>query len=350
MKESNRSLIEGFQSFKESFVKVSSGSKKKGEQGEMVFQDIIQRAFGSVSCSEYFDIESVGKEGHQGDLRMIWKGHKILLEVKNYERSVDDKEVKKFLRDMEEGSDVSLGIMVSLTSGIVGHTKTGGVDIVELRDGRFCLYLTNFLSHLEPVLFLQGLKPFMETFLAVKEKQSGKEKDTSISEAQIERFEVQRSILLKLLQNHLESTRKFKNTIQNAKKKQEQMWLEIGVEQRESEYQVKLLLETLLEVNTITESTTNQEYATEALQLPSYIFRNTELEYYTEKEKCFLKELLANFEISEEYVCGKKDIKDTLKNAGYTEDSITKLCERLFLEDVWEKGKQKVKYFKKRII
>ena len=345
MKETSRSLQDQFQLFKDSMLKPAAGSKAKGTQGETVFQELVQKAFGSVSCNEYFELEDVGKEGHQGDLRMNWKGHKLLLEVKNYERSVDDKEVKKFLRDMEEGRDVSLGILVSLRSGIVGHSKTGNVDLVELRDGRICIYLTHFLSQPDPVQFLQSLKPFMETFLQLRDKHSQEGNAISAAEQQVERFELQRSVLLKLLNNHLESTRKFKNTIQNAKKKQEQMWLEIGIDMRESEHQVKLLLETLLEIN----SSPVQEAPSvkSAEHLPSYVFRVQDSSLCNEKERKFLKDLLTHFTVDEEATTPKKELKDVLKPLGYSEDAVNKLCERLLLEDVWEKGKQKVKYLQR---
>jgi hypothetical protein len=264
----------------------------------------------------------------------------VLLEVKNYERSVDDKEVKKFLRDMEEGRDVSLGVLVSLRSGIVGHSKTGMIDLVELRDGRMCIYLTHFLTHQDPVQFLQSLKPFMETFLLLREKHAPIT-NVSLAEQQVERFEIQRTILLKLVQNHQESMRKFKNTIQNAKKKQEQIWLEIGIDMREADHQVKLLLETLFDVN----STAEQEEQVETL--PSYVFRITDLSMYNEKERKFVKDLLAKFTIEEDASCPKKELKDVLKPLGYSDEAVSKYCERFLLEDVWEKGKMKVKYFKK---
>jgi hypothetical protein len=351
MKENSRNLQESFQSFRESIVKTTSGSKKKGEHGETILQDMLQKAFGSVSCGEFFNIESVGKEGHQGDLRMNWKGHKILIEVKNYERSVDDKEVKKFLRDMEEGRDISLGILVSLNSGIVGHSKTGYTDIMELRDGRICIYLSHFLTHIDPVEFLQGLKPFIETFLLYKDKTNTKGEEATAAEYQVEKFEIQRTILLKLLQSHQESIRKFKNTIQNAKKKQEQIWLEIGTDMREAEHQVKLILETLLDLNSCVDEKEEDEIQSvnnELPHLPSYVFRNTDFMYYTEKERIFLKNLLTQFDIGEEYTCTKKELKDVLKPLGYSEETVNKQCERFFLEHVWGKGKQKLQYFKKR--
>jgi len=346
MKENSRSLHDSIQSFKESFLKTSSASKKKGEQGEQLFQEIVQKAFGSVSCRDRFVLESVGAEGHQGDLHMFWNGHKILMEVKNYTRSVDDKEVKKFHRDMEQGRDMSIGILVSLNTGIVGHSKTGSVDIEELRDGRFCIYISALFDQTDPVHFLQSLKPFLETFLLLKEKQPEAQPQTSEAEAKVERFELQRTMLLKLLQNHQENTRKFKNTIQNAKKKQEQIWTEIGVDMLSAEHDVKLLLETLLDVHGTQDEQMEMQ---DEITLPSYIFYKTDLVEYTEKENKFLKDLSRNFVYEEDAFCQKKEFKDTFKELGYSEDAVTKYGERFFIESVWKGRKGIVQCMKKRV-
>ena len=197
LKDSSRSLTDGFQNFKEQIIKSTApGSHKKGTQGEAIFTDYLQRIFGSVGMKEEFSLEDVGKEGHQGDVRMSWKAHKLLWEVKNYSRNVNSDEVKKFLRDMEENRDISLGIMVSLTTGITGHQKAGNIDLQELRDGRMCVYINSFLKNDDPSIFLESLKPFLETFLNHRKPETVEESN----EAQllIERFVYQRTILLRL--------------------------------------------------------------------------------------------------------------------------------------------------------
>jgi len=351
MKENNRTLQDSIQSFKESFLKTTTGSKKKGDHGEMLFQTIVQNAFGSVSCRERFVLESVGTEGRQGDLHMTWNNHKLLMEVKNYTRSVDDKEVKKFLRDMEQGRDMSIGILVSLNTGIVGHSKTGCIDIEELRDGRYCIYISNLFEQQDPVQFLQSLKPFLETFLLLREKQlaiqtgSSEESEAETeANAKVERFELQRTMLLKLLQNHQENTRNFKNTIQNAKKKQEQIWIELGVDMLKAEHDVKLLLETLLDVHSIQPQSTDVQ---ESITLPSYMFYKTDISLYNEKERLFLKDLLTQYTFEEDAVCQKKELKDSMKLLGYSDEIVNKYCERFCLDSVWEKGKKTVKHMKR---
>lgn len=344
LKEMDRSIQDSLFSFKEQILKSSSNSKRKGDQGEAVFADYLRRAFGSVQRGEAFDVTNIGSEGHQGDIQMLWRGHKTMWEIKNYSTTVDQKEVSKFLRDMQEAKDVSLGVMVSMTTGIVGRTKPGNVDIEELADGRICVYLTNFMTETQdPVLYLQALKPFLETFLhhhAAASVQTSKQSEESATRQLVERFESHRGVVMRLLKKHEEATRRFKNTILNAKKKSESIWLDIMTEMREAESNVKLLLETMLELDA-EDSASGPAPAT----LPPYLFRNTDQALYAQKERKCLEELFkCGAEFDEEYSMTKKDLREALKGCGYTEDVLGKLLEQLFTEDAWNKGKPLVKY------
>ncbi len=339
MKESSRSLSDSFQTFRESMLKTNSGSKLKGDLGETIFEEIAQRAFGAGPKGEYFQIENVGKEGHQGDIRMTWKTNKILVEVKNYDTNVDQKQVSKFLRDMEESQEIQMGLMVSLHTGIVGHTKAGGVDIGELRDGRLCVYLSKFLTHEDPVAFLQGLKPFLETLLEIQATRAIQKDADTEAMYQVSLLEQQRSILLRLVNNHQESIRKFRNTLLNAKKKHEQIWLELQTDMRETESQVKLLLETLLH-HTKHEESDDVELVT----LPDHVFRYTDPVLYSERERKFVEELCNAYTFDQTSKLSKKDLKEAMKIHGYSEDAVTKLCEKVFTDDAWDKGKKEMNY------
>lgn len=328
LKETSRSVSDKLDSVKDQMLK-SSGSQKKGEHGEIILKDCIQRAFGSGNIRDEFSLEDVGKEGHQGDMHMKWIKHMVLWESKNYTRSVNQEEVNKFLRDMETNPTISLGVMVSLTSGITGHQKTGGIDIQELRDGRMCIYINNFLKNEDPTSFLQSLKPFMETFINYRKPLSIEE--STDTQMQIEHFELQRTIVLRLLQNHQESTRRFKNTLANAKKRSDEIWTGLVVEMREAEHQVKLLLETMLD-NSMSEKTKSTE-------LPDYIFSNTNITMYNEKERKFIEDTCKAFIFSEDYSTTSKCVKEIYKNLGYSEDTVNNMRHKIFTETMWGKGK-----------
>jgi len=336
IRDSSRALTEQFQNFKEQILKTNSNSKKKGDQGEAIFQAIVQRAFGNGSIGEDFNLENIGQEGHQGDLHMKWKSTKALLEVKNYDRNIDGKEVTKFLRDMEQGKDCQFGIMISLYTGITNHTKAGDVDIEILRDGRLCVYLTRFMHHEDPTLFLQSLIPFLEVYLKMSSavQPSLDDEDTQLKRL-IETFEQQRGMILRVVKSHDEQTRKMKLVLTNAKKKQEQSWTEIMGEMRECEHRVKLLLETIL-----------SDSSTPELNLPDYVFVNTDQSMYNEKERKFLSDILEAFEFDDEYRMTTMEAKDIFKKLGYNEDRLAELRPKVFHEDVWPKGKKEIKYLR----
>ncbi len=347
LRDSSKAIAEQFSSFKEQILKTSAGSKKKGDQGEAVFETVLERVFGTVSVGESFDLENVGREGHQGDIRMNWKGHRFMIEVKNYDRNVDGKEVTKFFRDMEEAKDSQIGLMISLNTGITGHCKSGKVDIEVLRDGRLVVFLSHFMQHEDPVLFLTSLKPFFEVFLktlAATAKPAEAMAEETRAQRQIERFEQQRATILKVLQVHEEQTRKMKNTLMNAKKKHEQSWLDIMAEMRECEHRVKLLLETICEASIDVEEASGAESLDTAI--PGYVFRYTDLSMYSEKERKFVMDLTEYFEFSEDYKSTTMAVKEVLTSLKYTEDQINSLRERVFQEDVWPKGKKEVRYMR----
>jgi len=150
-----------------------------------------------------------------------------------------------------------------------------------------------------------------------------------------------------LLQHHQENTRIFKNNIQNAKKKQEQIWTELSVDMLKIEHDTKLLLETLLDVHGTKEPTSDSNE--QPLVLPSYVFYKTEFAMYNDKERKFLQTLLEQFTCDEEASCTKKELKDTMKPFGYSDEAVNKYCEKFFLESAWEKGKKSFKCLRRRI-
>jgi hypothetical protein len=352
VKESHRSFSESLCSFKEQFLKTTTGSKKKGDQGEAVFCELLKRAFGSEGSGDEFEVNNVGKEGYQGDLRMRWRDHNLMWEIKNYDRNVDKKEVQKFIRDMEESKDISMGIMVSMNTGIAGHTKAGDIDIEVLADGRICVYLCNFFSVAqEPILYLQSLKPFFQTFLSYKETQKmGSGDDETLSKRLLDRFEHHRGIMLKLLKKHEESTRKFKNTIAHSKKQMDQTWQTISVEMREAENSVKLLLETMMEIPTAeTIQEEEEEVKEEQQELPEYVFRHTDLAMYTSKERKFVEQMLGLLEFGDELSILKKDLKELFKPYKYSDETISRFFEQVLMEDAWNKGGQKVRFMRMKV-
>ena len=154
----NQALQERLQKLADSLNR-QVGSQEKGRLGELRVEDLITRAFG---MGPGFELIAKGREAQSGDHHMMYNDMKVIWETKNYTRPVNKDEVEKLRRDMRSNPDVKLAFMVSLTNGIVGHTKPADIDMERLEDGRFIVYLSNLYNHEDPVLYLQGLRPLLE--------------------------------------------------------------------------------------------------------------------------------------------------------------------------------------------
>ena len=340
--QSSKSLTEGFQTFKQQIMRTATGSKTKGTSGESILADLVRKAYGSVDSKDFFDVTGTGEQGYCGDIAMQWKGVKVMWEAKSYGRNVDNKEVDKFKRDMEMNKEFVLGILISMETGIVGHTKAGDIDMEHLSDGRSLIYISNLNKQDDIIHYLQGIRPLLEVLIQrhkglVKLKEESN--DTTMIEddsARVKQLEEKTSIILILVKNHMVTMTKFKNLMTIHKKKNEQMWLELTSELRESENQVRLMIETLIEESKVTKP--NQE-------IPPYIFKYTDINQYADSHKRFISDCLDLFTFQDGQVTKTTEIKSLLGKRGWTDEQITQIREDVFVNDVWTKGKKEVKYF-----
>lgn len=335
-----RTLSESIVQLKDQLLKTTTGSQTKGKHGEELVASYIHKAFSAVGRNEEFSLDDVGKEGHQGDLIMRWRGHKILWESKNYTKTVETKEVTKFLRDMEENPDISLGIMISLQTPIAGHHKAGGIDLEELRDGRKCVYINAMEKSADPIALLQSLKPFLEVFLEAKTLQTTESEQTDAElQRRLDRFEYQRSLMLRLLSGHQETVRDFKNALVNAKRKMDAQWVELEAQLKKAEYNVRLLVETIND---------NSMLDTPSAQGLPECFTHSSLEDYSEKDRTFIQEVMKHCEFDDDYVEESKILNALFKEMGHGEDAVKAIRQRVFKDTYWAKGATKVKGLRRK--
>lgn len=343
-RESSRSLTEGFQTFKQQILRTSTGSKTKGSSGEAILTDLLRKSFGSVGSDEHFEINGIGEQGYSGDIIMEWKNSKLMWEAKNYSSNVDKKEVDKFKRDMELNKEYLIGVLVSMETGIVGHTKAGDIDIELLPDGRPLLYLSNLNRHDDAVYYFQSLRPLLEVLLT-RAKQyftqsvSDMQVEDELKARNLKELEDKISVILILARNHQTTVTKFKNLMNVHKKKHEQMWLELLTELREAENQVKLMMESLLGGNSSATLTSISN------GLPLFIFRSETLSSFSEREQKFITDCMNLFTFNESQNMKAVDVKSCLGKLGWSEDQITLMRERVFQENVWIKGRKDVNFF-----
>ena len=120
--------------FIQDYVTIQTSPVKKGAFAEIEYEQLLVDMFPESS------IERCGQTAGTCDLRLQQTpvSRSILMEIKSYSRSVPQKEVDKFVRDLS--TQQCHGVMISVTSGI---THKGNMTI-EMVDGQWvALYLPN---------------------------------------------------------------------------------------------------------------------------------------------------------------------------------------------------------------
>jgi hypothetical protein len=322
------SKVEGLQS---SMTKTFASSKDKGNYGEALVEGWLKRAF---DC----DVYQVAKDRETADIRLTRPGvggaagSSYFWEIKNYTRMVTTEEVIKFRRDLALHPDVRGGVMVSLRQGIVGRSRGGDIDVEFLEDGRFILYLSNFMAREDPVFYLQTLRPFFDTVEAMTKPVKEEAEAVRILEAKA-------ALITNLLRSHSAGVTKHKNSLVGHRKRMDSMFAEFQAYILEAEAQ----LATLLRIAVGGDAATTSVQAEVNTLLSPFVFRKESLaDCVDDKVRDFVKWLLGATESREGTQVEIKDLLERAKAAGFTEKFVRGLREELFQETAWAKGARHV--------
>jgi hypothetical protein len=309
------------ESLQTSITKTYASSKEKGSLGESVIENHLKKAY---DC----DVEVISKERESADIRMTRAAGNYLWEVKNYTRMVTKEEVEKLRRDLRLHPDVRGGILVSLRMGIVGKNRGGDIDVEFLEDGRFILYIGQFMSHDDPIFYLQTLRPFFEMVEATAKPMKG---DTEAVRA----LEMKAAIITNLLRSHATSVTKHRNALVGHKKRTDTMFAEFQGYIMEAEAQ----LNTILRVAMGGEDTAAEHEAEAVKALPTKIFKREFLgEYVDDRTRDFIKWLLTQVDVQEGSQIEIKDLVERASKATFSEKFVRGSREEVFDEAVWVKG------------
>ena len=308
------------------------GSQEKGKAGEVSMEDLIKKAYG---MSQNFDLLSVGREAQRGDHIMDYRSIRIMWEIKNYTRPATKEEVEKLHRDMRSNPDISLAIMVSLQSGIVGHSKAGDIDLEILEDGRIIVYITNLFRRDDPVIYIQSLRPILDLVDSKKDKTAL----TTTEEIESLRFKVK--IVHHILLKHQKTLSTLHNSVVQQKKKMDQMNSEFLALLREAESECK---------NSIQELLANEETSAENSldTLNPELFTKTTLVDLTKTQKVFVEWLQEICVEDPEGEIESKKFQEALKQTLKTEREM-KEARDLLQESVWPKGGKKIRGFRMKV-
>lgn len=319
-----------FDKMNDSYTKTQNNSYLKGRAGEVQVEELLKM---SLDCEVY----PVHKEAYAGDYHMIrGKGkYKYLIDSKDYSRMVNQQEIEKLHRDLRINADVVGAIMISLNSGITGHSRSGDIDIEFNELGKPIVYIGNLKRRDEiPVLFA-SLRPFFEVVEQVALEKTNVPK--SESEVTV-KLEQQIALVSNLIRSHLQSMLTMKNVFVNHKKKTDAMYNEQYSLLLQQEGNVKNLLAIALGDS---EQLKHAVQDTE-MPLPSNIFSKTARTELSDQENKFVEWMETQFEFQE----GKDlDLKVFLEQAlkeGWKEKEVRGMREKLFIESAWAKGGKKL--------
>jgi hypothetical protein len=315
--ESVGKKVEGLQN---SMTKTFASSKEKGSLGEMIMEEFLKKAY---ECS----VEVISKESQTADIRMIRALAAYFWEVKNYTRMVSKEEVEKFKRDLRLHPDVCGGVLVSLRQGIVGHNKGGDVDLEFLEDGRFILYLGNFMSHDDPIFFLQTLRPFFECI----EASAKPVKDDSDA---IRALQIKAILITNLLRSHKESVTKHKNSLVGHKRRMDTMFAEFQGYILEADAQLQTILRLAMGDDTDSAEAMDELHT----RLDQAFFKKECIaDFAEEKVREFIKWFRGITEPKEGSQIEVKELVEMGK-ASFSDKFIRSLREEVFQEKVWGRG------------
>lgn len=369
-RESLAALQENFNDFRKDLQKTvatqvsnANNSSIKGRLGEKDLRRLIGQVFGNGANGEQFSCEESAKEAYSADIQLAWQGGKVLWESKNYNETVNSKEIKKFQRDLEINREFAVGVMVSLYSGIAGHAKNGNVDLETLPDGRSIIYISNLFSpeSPEPNYTLASLRPFLEVFIqlwkntmknSVMAYDGAETKETTELREKNEKHALRERQLTLMLNKHLKHLNEMKNEYNVQENKLKEMIVRNKTHIRESENYTKQMLDVLLLTDLAEEQphSTNPELKDSIHALNTLVFRFRDFEQeYDVNEKKIIQELLEVVEIVEDAKVSGKDLKEVLRaRFQWTDRRLSELKTKILQPEVWEAKSKDVKHLKFR--
>ena len=319
-----------FDKMSDSYTKTSNNSYLKGRAGETQVEELLKL---SLDCEIY----PVHKEAYAGDYHMVrGKGkYKYLIDSKDYSRMVNQQEIDKLHRDLRINADVVGAIMISLNSGISGHSRSGDIDIEFSELGKPIVYIGNLKRRDEIPILFASLRPFFEVVEQSVQLQS---KTVSPTSEETHRLQQQMGLVSTLIRGHLQAMMNMKNIFVNHKRKTDAMYTEQLGLLIQQEGTVKNILAVVLGD---AEQLRHAEQDVE-MPLPSSIFRKTNRTELSESENKFVEWMQKTFVFEEG---GEMDLKVFLEKAiqdGFKEKEFRAMREKLFTDNAWAKGGKKV--------
>jgi hypothetical protein len=115
-------------------IQRNASSSFRGQDGEMHFEQLAE-------TNMKWKLTNTSKIPHSCDYSSEIHGSPVFFEIKNYTDPVRNEEVLKFLRDMKEHPEVSIGIFISWNTRIVGKDQMLPISIEWINDSQCAIYI-----------------------------------------------------------------------------------------------------------------------------------------------------------------------------------------------------------------
>jgi hypothetical protein len=322
-------------------MKITQNSTLKGKTGEFEVLDLFDAALKGTS-QDYLINRISSTESHSGDIHIQWRGAKLMCECKNYSSTVSKKEVEKFLDDMRDRTEIDIGIFISLNTNIANHTMKGDMDIQRLTDGRYCVYLNNFNTKLQASTNYLDiiLIPLLTNLIELRQASSKNDDEDEVELLNGIMVECEESFKYhkkladnfeKLRLSHIQS---FKNFDKDFKDQIEMLKMSV----QSSMYRICQ--------RTLKTSLNDTQEQTQEMEKEYIIFKPFE-NNLTTNQKRFVDTIRKHFKVCVDEKLQATEIRDVLKLAGLSDETISRCRETLLQEDVWRKGSKDTKHLAK---
>ena len=115
-------------------IQRNASSSFRGKDGEVHFEQLAE-------TNMKWKLTNTSKIPHSCDYSSEIHGSPVFFEIKNYTDPVRNEEVLKFLRDMKEHPEVSIGIFISLNTRIVGKDQLLPISIEWINNSQCAIYI-----------------------------------------------------------------------------------------------------------------------------------------------------------------------------------------------------------------
>jgi hypothetical protein len=120
-----------------------AGSSTKGADNEHALAQVIQTAFSRLPT--YVEHP---KKRESGDMLFTFQGINVMVEAKNYAKTVPEAEVRKAERDMAS-TKCDVLLFVSENSGIQGRMEAASNTLIGVFEGKPSAFVSNFAEELD---------------------------------------------------------------------------------------------------------------------------------------------------------------------------------------------------------